>query len=257
MLVDERLLKNYYLNRGYYDVIINASSAQYLDNDSFTLTFNIDAGKIYKINKTKLTLPIDYKKTNFTKVEKLLSKLESEPYSFRKISKIVDQIDKISLLREYDFIFASINEEKIEDNKINLNIEVTETEKLYVEQVNILGNDITQENVIRDALEVDEGDPFNELLHAKSLNNLKAKNIFKTVESDVLDGSGLNTKIININVVEKPTGEIMLGAGVGSEGGTIGFSVSENNFMGRGIKLSTSLRVTEDTIRGNFSNNNS
>jgi len=47
---DERLLKNYYLNRGYYDVIINASSAQYLDNDSFTLTFNIDAGKIYKIN---------------------------------------------------------------------------------------------------------------------------------------------------------------------------------------------------------------
>ena len=127
-----------------------------------------------------------------------------------------------------------------------------ESEKLYVEKINILGNDITQENVIRDALEVDEGDPFNELLHAKSLNNLKAKNIFKTVESDVLDGSGLNKKIININVVEKPTGEVMLGAGVGSSGGTIGFSVSENNFMGRGIKLSTALRVTEDTIRGNF-----
>ncbi len=106
--------------------------------------------------------------------------------------------------------------------------------------------------MIRDALEVDEGDPFNELLHAKSLNNLKAKNIFKTVESDVLDGSGLNKKIININVVEKPTGEIMLGAGVGSDGGTIGFSVSENNFMGQGIKLSTSLRITEDTIRGNL-----
>ena len=249
---DERLLKNYYLNRGYYDVIINASSAQYLNNDSFTLTFNIDAGKIYKINKTKLTLPIDYKKTNFVKVEKLLSKLEGEPFSFRKISKIVDQIDKISLLREYDFISASISEEKIKGNKINLNIEVTETEKLYVEQVNILGNDITQESVIRDALEVDEGDPFNELLHAKSLNNLKAKNIFKTVEAEILDGSGLNTKIINISVVEKPTGEIMLGAGVGSSGGTVGFSVSENNFMGRGIKLSTSLRITEDTVRGNF-----
>ena len=106
--------------------------------------------------------------------------------------------------------------------------------------------------MIRDALEVDEGDPFNELLHAKSLNNLKAKNIFKTVESDVLDGSDLNKKIININVVEKPTGEIMLGAGVGSSGGTIGFSVSENNFIGQGIKLSAALRITEDTIRGNF-----
>ena len=249
---DERLLKNFYLNRGYYDVIINASSAQYSNDDLFTLTFNIDAGKIYKINKTKLILPIDYKKTNFKKVEKLLHKLENELYSFRKISKVVNQIDKISLQREYDFISASLNEEKIEGNKINLNIEVSETEKLYVEQVNILGNDITQENVIRDALEVDEGDPFNELLHAKSLNNLKSKNIFKSVDSEVLDGSDLNTKIININVVEKPTGEIMLGAGVGSDGGTIGFAVSENNFMGQGIKLKTSLKITEDTIRGNF-----
>ena len=249
---DERLLKNYYLNRGYYDVIINASSAQYSNNDLFTLTFNIDAGKIYKINKTQLILPIDYKMTNFKKVEKLLHKLENELYSFRKISKVVDQIDKISLLREYDFISASINEEKVEGNKINLNIEVSETEKLYVEQVNILGNDITQENVIRDVLEVDEGDPFNELLHAKSLNNLKSKNIFKSVDSEILDGSDLNKKIININVVEKPTGEIMLGAGVGSDGGTVGFAVSENNFMGRGINLSAALRVTEDSIKGNF-----
>ena len=250
---DERLLKNYYLNRGYYDVIINASSAQYLDNDTFTLTFNIDAGKIYKINKTKLTLPLDYKRTNFVKVEKLLSKLENKYYSFRKISKIVEQIDKISLLREYDFISASINEEKIENNKINLSLEVTETEKFYIEKVNILGNDITQEEVIRNSLEVDEGDPFNELLHAKSINNLKAKNIFKTVNSEVVSSSDSNKKIININVVEKPTGEVMLGAGVGSDGGSIGFSVTENNFMGQGIKLSTSLRLTEDTIRGNFS----
>ena len=249
---DERLLKNYFLNRGYYDVIINASSAQYLDNDSFVLTFNIDAGNRYKINKTKLSLPIDYKKSNFIKIEKLLSELENETYSFRKISKIVDQIDKVSLLREYDFISASINEEKIENNKINLTFEVMETEKFYVEKINILGNDITLESVIRDSLEVDEGDPFNELLHAKSINKLKARNIFKSVTSEVLDGPDLNTKIVNINIEEKPTGEITLAAGVGTEGGTMGFSVSENNFMGRGVKLSASIRVNENSIKGNF-----
>ena len=250
---DERLLRNYYLNRGYYDVVINSSSAEYLDNGTFTLTFNIDAGKMYTINKTALVLPIDYKKQNFIKVQKLLSELENERYSFRKIMKIVDQVDKVSLLREYDFISASINEEKVEGDKINLTLEVMETEKFYVEQINILGNDITQENVIRDSLEVDEGDPFNELLHAKSLNNLKSKNIFKTVGSEILEGSDSNKKIINIKVEEKPTGEIMLGAGVGTEGGTIGFSVSENNFMGKGVKLTAALRLTEDTIRGNFS----
>ena len=253
---DERLLKNFFLNRGYYDVIINASSAQYLDNDSFTLTFNIDAGKPYKINKTKLSLPIDYKKSNFIKIENLLSELEDETYSFRKISKIVEQIDKVSLLREYDFISASINEEKIENNKINLTLEVMETEKFYVEKINVLGNDITLENVIRDSLEVDEGDPFNELLHAKSINNLKARNIFGSVTSEVFDGPDLNTKIINLNIEEKPTGEITLAAGVGTEGGTMGFSVSENNFMGRGVRLSAALRISEEAIKGNFTTYN-
>jgi len=253
---DERLLKNYYLNRGYYDVVVYATSAQYLDNDSFVLTYNINAGKFYKINKTKLVLPIDYKKSNFIKIEKLLSELENETYSFRKISKIVEQVDKVSLLREYDFISASINEEKIENNKINLTLEVMETEKFYVKQINILGNDITLERVIRDSLEVDEGDPFNELLHAKSINNLKAKNIFAEVKSEVLDGPELNTKIININIVEKPTGEITLAAGVGTDGGTAGFSVTENNFMGRGVKLSAELRISEDSVRGNFTTYN-
>ncbi len=252
---DERLLKNYYLNRGYYDVVVNATSAKYLDDDSFTLTYNIEAGNYYTINKTKLKLPLDYNKTNFLKVEKLLSELENETYSFRKLSKIVDQIDKISLLREYDFISASINEEKIDNNKIDITLEVSETEKFYVEQINIFGNDITQENVIRDSLEVDEGDPFNELLHAKSINNLKARNIFKTVETEILDGSQINQKVVNINVVEKPTGEVLLGAGVGSDGGSLGFSVSENNFVGKGIKLSASLRLSEDTIRGNLTTN--
>ncbi len=249
---DERLLKNYYLNRGYYDVIVNSTSASYLDDDSFTLTYNIDAGKFYIVNKTKILLPIDYNKKNFIKIENLLSELEGEPYSFRKLSKIVDQIDKISLLREYDFISASLNEEKTKNNKINITLEVSETEKFYVEQINIFGNDITQENVIRDSLEVDEGDPFNELLHAKSLNNLRARNIFKNVNSEIVDGSEFNKKIVNINVTEKPTGEVLLGAGVGSDGGSIGFSVSENNFLGQGIKMSASLRLSEDTIRGNW-----
>jgi len=256
LLRDERLLKNFYLDEGYYDVVINASTAKLLDNNSFNVTYNINAGNIYEVNDTKLILPIDYDKKNFKEVEKLLNKLKNENYSFFQLAKIVDAIDKVSLSREYDFITAEIIENKISDNKIDITFRVSETEKLYVEQINILGNTITEGNVIRNQLEVDEGDPFNELLEAKSINKIKSLNIFKSVVSEIIDGSTPVTKIINISVEEKPTGEISLGAGVGSSGGTVGFGVSENNFLGKGVRLASSLKLTADSVKGNLTINN-
>ena len=99
---------------------------------------------------------------------------------------------------------------------------------------------------------IDEGDPFNEILANKTVNEIKALNFFSKVDSDIISGKDEKSKIINITVNEKPTGEISIGAGVGSEGGSVGFAVSENNFLGKGIKLATSLSVTDDSIRGEF-----
>jgi len=250
---DQRLLRNFYLNNGYYDAEITSSTATFYDDNSFKLVFKIDAGEKYTVNTTKLTIPDDYNLLNFRDVQIALEKLNNEDYSFIKISNVVEEIDKVSLTREYDFINAEVIEKKVGDNQIDIEFVVAESEKSYVERINILGNNVTYEDVIRKSLEIDEGDPFNELLHAKSINNLRSLGIFKTVNTEIKDGNDNSTKIIDITVEEKPTGEITLGAGYGSEGGTIGFSVSENNFLGKNIKLTTSLRTSETTIRGGFS----
>ncbi len=250
---DKRLLKNFYLSKGFYDVEVQSATVKYLDNKSFKLTYKINAGQEYTVNDTKLVLPIDYDENNFIDVKKELSKLNGKKYSINKISKVVEEIDKVTLSREYDFINASYTESILDNNKLDITFTVTESEKFYVERINIYGNNITHESVIRSKLEVDEGDPYNELLSSKSINNLKASNLFKKVDSVISEGQSLNNKIIDITVEEKPTGEIMVGAGAGSEGGTLGFSVSENNFLGKGIQLSTSLDLTEDSIRGLFS----
>ncbi len=250
---DKRLLRNFYLNKGFYDVDIQSATVKFLDDQSFKLTYKIDAGEIYKINNTKLVLPIDYNKDNFAKVQKALDKLINKTYSLNKISRVVEEIDNISLSREYDFINASFSETKINNNKLDVTFKVTESEKFYIERINIFGNNITHESVIRNRLEIDEGDPYNELLSSKSINNLKAANIFKNVQVSTNDGEEVNTKILDITVEEKPTGEILVGAGAGSEGGTFGFAITENNFLGKGIKLATNLDLTEDTIKGSFS----
>ena len=250
---DKRLLTNFYLSKGFYDVDVQSATVKFLDNKSFKLTYKINAGQEYTINDTKLVLPIDYDENNFVDVKKELNKLIGKKYSIDKISKVVEEIDKVTLSREYDFINASYTESILDNNKLDVTFTVTESEKFYVERINIYGNNITHESVIRNELEVDEGDPYNVLLSAKSINNLKASNLFKSVDSVISEGQSSNNKIIDITVEEKPTGEIMVGAGAGTEGGTFGFAVTENNFLGKGIKLSSSLDLTEDSIKGRFS----
>ena len=198
--------------------------------------------------KQNLFYLIDYDKNNFSKIIQTLEKLKNKKYSLIKLSKIINELDKITLLKQYEFISASINEKIVDNNRIDISLIIGETEKSYIERIDIVGNNITQEAVIRNEFVVDEGDAFNELLLTKSINNLKARNIFKTVESEVIEGSKPGLKLVKVDIEEKPTGEISLGAGVGSEGGSIGFSISENNYLGKGIQVESSLQMTQERI---------
>ena len=247
--LDKNLLENFYKNKGYYFVNINSSYANFLNDESFELIYDIDSGKKFYFNKIKLNLPADYKRENFKKVEKILKSLNGEKYSSSDVKKILDEIDKIALQREYKFINAEISETIIDD-KIDFNININESEKLYVERINILGNSYTREEVIRNVLLIDEGDPFNEILSNKSINNIKSLNIFKTVTHSSADGSSEYNKILNIEVEEKPTGEISAGAGVGTTSNQISFGIKEKNYLGRGIALNAGLTVSTEGVKG-------
>ena len=247
--LDERLLKNYYLNRGYYNVKINSSFAKIVEDENFNLIYNIDAGDKIFFNNINLNLPIEFDKSNFSSIIDIFNDLKGEPYSLFSIEKIIDKIDEITLNEQYQSINAQINE-TIEENKIDIVFNVSNTENSYVEKINIFGNNVTRENVIRNQLFLDEGDPYNEILKNKSANEIKNLNFFKSVNFAVKDGLNDNSKIIDITVEEKPTGEIGASAGVGTSGNSIGFLVRENNFLGKGIGLDSNLILSTDSIKG-------
>ncbi len=252
MELDKRLLKNFYKNRGFYNVKILNSFAE-LDKDGFfKLVYNIDSGKKFFFNDFSLNLPDDYDEKDFVEIKKIFKKLKNEEYSLDSINLILEEIDTIASLRLYDFINAEVEETFLEENKINFNFKIVDSEKFYVERINIVGNFNTIEEVIRNNLIVDEGDPLNKILFNKSINTLKSLGIFKKVESQILDGTSDNTKIVNIEVEEQPTGEISLGAGVGTSGSTIGGGLKERNFLGKGINLNTNIEISEETLRGSF-----
>ena len=249
--LDERLLNNYYLNNGYYNVIVNSSFAKLIGDNEFELIFNINARSKFFFGDLKLDLPNDFDTDNFKDLNKLLVKIKGEKYSLNLIDKILDEIDQITTVEEYKFINATVKENVISD-KVNLTFKIGESAKVYVEKINIIGNNVTQENVIRNQFELDEGDPFNEILFNKSINNLKSLGFFKSVNKKVLKGKNVDSKIINISVEEKPTGEITASAGVGTSGGSIGFGVKENNFLGRGTSLDSNVLISADSLKGKF-----
>jgi outer membrane protein insertion porin family len=252
---DKKLLNNFYKNKGFFNVVIESSFANYLGNDEFEIIYNVSSGKKFYFNEFSLNLPIDYERANFQQLDAIFIELKGENYSLNSIDKILKEIDKIVLNEQFEFLESTVNE-SIEDNLINLTFDIGESEKFYVEKINILGNNVTREEVIRNNFLVDEGDAFNELLQTRTLNNLRGLNFFSKVESEILNIENENKKIINITVEEKPTGEIMAGAGVGTGGGTVVFGVSENNFLGRGIAFSSDISVSAESLKGIISMNN-
>ena len=249
--LDKRLLVNYFKNNGYYKVKIENSFVEFDKNSNFNLIFNITPGKKYFFNDFSLNLPSNYDQKLFKKITKKFPKLKGDKYSLLKINDLLDDINDIALSKQYEFINASI-EEKVDGDKIDFNINISESDKFYIEKINIKGNFNTLEEVVRNNFIVDEGDPFNEILFNKSVNNIQSLGIFKKVKTDVRDGSNQSFKEIDINVEERPTGEISLTAGFGTTGETIGAGIKENNFLGKGIKLNTNLELTADSIKGQF-----
>ena len=250
--LDNRLLENFYKNNGYYNVKVLNSFAELDKSGSFKLVYNIDAGKKYFFNNFFLTLPEDYNEKNFSNIKKIFKSLKNEKYSLTNINRILKEIDEIASARLYDFIKIDVTEEIQDDNKINFTFNVKDSEKFYVEKVNILGNFNTIEEVIRNKLIVDEGDPFNEILFNKSIDQIKSLGIFKKVSSKIEDGSDPNKKILNLSVEEKPTGEISLGAGFGTSGSVIAGGISEKNFLGKGIRLDTNLEISKEKLQGSL-----
>ena len=188
------------------------------------------------------------------KIFELFKNLKSEKYSINSIEKILNEIDEISINEQFQSVKASVSEIQNE-NFLNLTFKIEETDKFFVNRINIYGNNVTEESVIRNRLEIDEGDPYNEILVKKSINNIKNLNFFRSVKEKTTQIDASN-KIINIYVEEKPTGEIAAGAGYGTEGSTIFLSVSENNYLGRGIDLDANVQLTEESIKGVFRTTN-
>ena len=252
---DKQLLKEFYKSKSFYDVQIESAFASVDKNNNFTLTFSINSGKKYKFGDYDLKVSgLALKEEDINEIKIISNKfLKNEFYSPLTINKINKQVTDFLETRRYGNFEINIQDTKTADDRINITVQLNEGQKSIINKINVQGNTITEEKVIRDNLTISEGDQLNSSKVKKSIDNIKSKHLFSKVDYKIEDSDKRNFKDLNLLVKEQPTGNISAGVGYGTNGGILEASINERNFLGQGINLNFTGRLSTDVIRGDLS----
>ena len=252
---DKQLLKDFYKSKSFYDAQIESAFASIDKNNKFTLTYSINSGKKYKFGNHDLKVSgLTLKETDINEIKNISnSLLKNELYSPLVINKLNKQLVDLLETKRYGNFEISIQDLKSAEDKIDVIIQLSEGQKSLVNKINIQGNTITEEKVIRDNLVLSEGDQLSSSKLKKSIDNVKSKQLFSKVDYKISDSEKKNFKDLNLFVKEQPTGNITAGVGYGTNGGLFEASINERNFLGQGINLNFTGRLSSDVIRGEVS----
>ena len=252
---DKQLLKEFYKSKSFYDVQIESAFASVDKNNNFTLTFSINSGKKYKFGDYDLKITgLSLKETDSNEIKNISNKLlKNEFYSPLIINKLSKQVTDFLESKRYGNFEINVQDSKAGEDKINVIVQLNEGQKSLINKINIQGNTITEEKVIRDNLILAEGDQINSSKIKKSIDNVKSKQLFSKVDYKIEDSDKKNFKDFNLFVKEQPTGNISAGVGYGTNGGLFEASVNERNFLGQGINLNFTGRLSADVVRGELS----
>lgn len=240
MRYDQELLRKFYNANGYADFKVKSAIAELSPTrDAFYMTFTVEEGPHYRFGKVDVQTTLPKSATNFDE-ETILSN-EDEIYNATDIDDSIDRI--ISKLGDRGYAFVDVlpqlkrtppkNED--EDGTIDLTYAIKEGPRVYVDRINIFGNQRTLDEVIRREFRLAEGDAYSNSKLERTEQRLNNLGFFETVSLKETPGSTPDRTEIDVEVMEKSTGEISLGAGFSNIDGPLAdIGMRERNFLGRG-----------------------
>lgn len=241
---DRELLRKFYLAEGYADFRTVSSVAELSpDRDGFFITFTISEGERYKFGKINLTSR--FQGLDVDTLKSYLTMSEGEWYDANEVDKTVTAIQDAVGTLGYAFVEVRPNIRRNRDIlTIDVTFDVQEGPRVYVERIDISGNTRTLDKVIRREFRLAEGDAFSTAKVKRTQERLKNLGFFEKVDVSASPGSSPDKTNLNVQVVEKSTGEVSFGAGYSSSGGVLGdISVRERNLLGKGQDLRLGLAV--------------
>ena len=241
---DQELLRRFYTNEGYADFQVKSANAELsADKDEFYLTFSVEEGPQYTLGDVKIVNELQGKdKPDLTP---FVTTVAGDTYSSSKVEETVDVMTKELGNHGYAFVDIQPKMDRNADKRtVALTYVIKPGPRVYVERINVTGNVRTLDEVVRREFRLKEGDPYNTDKLQRSEQRINNLGFFEKVQVKNEQGSAPDKTVVNVDVKEKSTGEINLGAGYSTTDGVLGnFGVSEHNLLGRGQDLRTNFTL--------------
>ncbi len=247
MAFDQQKLRQFYLTKGFADFrVVSAVAELTPDKKDFILTYVVEEGPRFKFGDIK----VESQLRDFDG-ERLASQLPMKKGDWYNAKLVEDTIDRLNeTLGAFGYAFADVrpdyNRNK-EDLTMGLTFEIAEAPRVYVERIDVNGNTLTQDKVIRREFRLAEGDAFNSLQVKRSTARINSLGYFQEkFEIEQKTGSAPDRIVLEANVEEKPTGQLQLSAGYSSlEKLIFQGSIEQRNFRGRGQTIGLNLAYSQ------------
>ena len=255
MAYDQQLLRQFYLTQGYAEFrVVSAVAELTPDKRDFIITYVVEEGERYKFGDVKVESEIrDFDSAALTRSLPMQS---GDWYDAKLVEDTVERLQETA--GSFGYAFAEVNPRPV-PNRETLTMDVVfnigEAQRTYVERIDVNGNTLTQDKVIRREFRLAEGDAFNSLAVKRTTNRINGLGYFQeNFEVEQVDGSAPDRIVLQANVQEQATGQLTLSAGFSSlESFIFQGSIQQRNFRGRGQTVGLSANYSRYSRSGSIS----
>jgi outer membrane protein insertion porin family len=246
---DVRLLRQFYLSRGYADINVSRARGGLLpDRSGFALTFLIDEGVRYKVNDIKISSQIE--NIDLEAIRDLMKFGDDQWYDVRQLEQGL--LDVSNQLGVYGYAFVDVTPQIVTDPStglLDIEVSIGQARRNFVERIEFIDNTRTLDSVIRREFELVEGDAFNQLKLDRSVRNVRNLGYFSKVDVQNIQGSSVDQTITRVTVEEQSTGDFSIGVGYSSLDKTsFTLGINERNFLGTGRRASASISKSDTSL---------
>ncbi len=251
---DRQLLTDFYRSRGYVDFqVLDVTTQLSRGRDATFVTFNLREGQRFEVGRVSVSS--EFADMNLADYRRALRIRSGQTWSPSLIEEQINRLERLATQQGFDFARVDPRVTRNErDLTLDVNFAIIRGPRVFVQRIDVQGNQTTLDRVVRHQFDTVEGDPFNPREIRNAAERIRALGFFSNVDVGTREGSSPGQVVVDVEVEEQPTGNLSFGGSFSDDSGfalAIGFS--ERNFLGRGQALSVDIVSGGEDRRGIFS----